>query len=397
MLPNSNGLRYVLGSPVGFCAQPLPPFAPEVCDLLANLSVQLVADKETRTMPDVVAFAWWCRKANLQRLAATYEDGLLRLGRGLALHITPTNTPINFAFSWAFSLLAGNANIVRLPNRDFPHVEFLLGHLRVLFAKESCTRNAFIRYGHDEEITSALSALADVRLIWGGDATIQAVRQSALPARGLDLAFADRYSLCVLSPDAVLALDTAALKQLAEHFFNDTYLMDQNACSSPHLVVWLGGDSQAATAQTRFWRALESELDLRYQIEPSSAIDKFNQACRDAIQIGDNLTELHRADSRLYRVPLSQLFTGIEERRCGHGYFYEFAANSLDDVAPIVNSKYQTLTYFGLAKGDLAAFVAGNRLAGIDRIVPVGKALDIGLIWDGFDLIRTLSRVCEVS
>jgi hypothetical protein len=397
MLPNSNGLRYVLGSHAGFSAQPLPPFAPEVCDLLAKLSAQLVADNETRTMPDVVAFAWWCRKANIHRLAVSYEDGHLRLGRGLALHITPTNTPINFAFSWAFSLLAGNANIVRLPQRDFPQVEFLLSHLRLLLANEPCARNAFIRYGHDEEITSALSAVADVRLIWGGDATIQAVRKSPLPARGLDLAFADRHSLCVFSPGAVLALDAASLKQLAVHFFNDTYLMDQNACSSPHLVVWLGSDTETAAAQSRFWSAIATELELHYQLTAGSAIDKFTQACRDAIELDNNLTELHREDPRLYRVPLHHLFTGIEERRCGHGYFYEFTTSSLDDLAPIVNSKYQTLTYFGLAKEDLAAFVTSNRLPGIDRIVPVGKALDIGLIWDGFDLIRTLSRVCEVS
>jgi hypothetical protein len=200
----------------------------------------------------------------------------------------------------------------------------------------------------------------------------------------------------VLLPDAVLELDAAALKQLAVNFFNDTYLMDQNACSSPHLVVWLGSETQTAAAQSCFWTALETELH-RYQLAASSAIDKFTQACRDAIELDGNLTELHRPDPRIYRLPLNRLFTGIEERRCGHGYFYEFATSSLSDIAPFINSKYQTLTYFGLAKEDLAAFVASNRLSGIDRIVPVGKALDIGLTWDGFDLIRTLSRVCEVS
>jgi hypothetical protein len=32
-------------------------------------------------------------------------------------------------------------------------------------------------------------------------------------------------------------------------------------------------------------------------------------------------------------------------------------------------------------------------LPGIDRVVPVGKALDIGVIWDGYDLIRSMSRI----
>jgi hypothetical protein len=37
--------------------------------------------------------------------------------------------------------------------------------------------------------------------------------------------------------------------------------------------------------------------------------------------------------------------------------------------------------------------VISNGLTGIDRVVSVGKALDIGVIWDGYDLIRTMSRI----
>jgi hypothetical protein len=88
---------------------------------------------------------------------------------------------------------------------------------------------------------------------------------------------------------------------------------------------------------------------------------------------------------------------GIENRRCGSGYFYEYAITCLDEIAPIVTSKYQTLTYFGLPKDELAAFVRRNRLTGIDRIVPVGKTMDIGIMWDGYDLIRTFSRACDVQ
>jgi hypothetical protein len=36
-------------------------------------------------------------------------------------------------------------------------------------------------------------------------------------------------------------------------------------------------------------------------------------------------------------------------------------------------------------------------LIGVDRIVPIGTALDIGIYWDGYDLIRTLSRVILVN
>lgn len=37
-----------------------------------------------------------------------------------------------------------------------------------------------------------------------------------------------------------------------------------------------------------------------------------------------------------------------------------------------------------------------RRLRGIDRIVPIGQAMDIGATWDGCDLVRTLSRVISL-
>ena len=57
---------------------------------------------------------------------------------------------------------------------------------------------------------------------------------------------------------------------------------------------------------------------------------------------------------------------------------------------------FQTLTYFGVNKSYLTDFVVRNRLLGIDNITPIGSALDIGVIWDGYDIIRSLSRTISV-
>jgi len=398
MLPRHDTLRYVLGAPEGFSGRPLPPFAPEVRAFLARLSDRLVADPVTRTMPDAMSFAWWCRRANVERQAAAYSDGALRIGRGIAFHVTPTNMPVNFAFSWVFSLLAGNANLVRIPNRDFPQIGFLLRHVEETLGEgafpEVAAMNRFLSYGREDEITAALSALADVRIVWGGDATLSAIRRIPLPARGLDVGFADRYSFCVLGAPQVRDLGDEGLERLAAGFFNDTYLMDQNACSSPHLVVWLGA-SAAREAGTRFWGAVQAQVERRYELSAVSAMDKFTQACRDAIQL-EGIRELRHGDNRVYQVELTSLFQGIETRRCNAGYFYEYATDDLDDVAPIVTRRYQTVTTHGVERERLASFVTRNRVTGIDRIVPVGAAMDIGLLWDGYDLIRTLSRVCDV-
>lgn len=400
MLPAHDKLTYVLGSREGFATRPLPPFASEVRDFLACLSARLMANATAKTLPDAIAFAWWCRKANVERLAAAYGDGACRLGRGLAFHVAPSNTPVNFAFSWVFALLAGNANIVRLPGRDFPQIPLILGCIAEVLESGPFSNiramNAFVSYGREEEINRGFSVIADVRILWGGDRTIEEIRRVApLAAHAIDIGFADRYSLCLLGADKILALDSAGIERLASGFFNDAYLMDQNACSSPRLVLWLGNENQTAHAMERFWAAIQNETASRYTLPPILAVDKLTQVCRDAVDL-ECATALARDSNRVYRVRLNALDPDIMDRRCAGGYFYEYRAASLAELAPIITRRCQTLTYFGASIESLRSFVLENRLKGIDRIVPVGEAMNIGLLWDGYDLIRTLSRVCDV-
>ncbi len=400
MLPHHEHLTYALGSPERFSVRPLPPFAPEVKDFLARLSERLMADPLVRALPDVVSFAYWCRKANIERQAIALNTGeRLRLGRGVVFHIPPTNVPVNFAFSWVFSMLAGNANILRLPSRDFPQVSVIMRHVGVVLAEqrfcELADMNLFVRYGHEAEITAVLSALCDARIIWGGDAVVEEIRKSPMPPRSVDIAFPDRTSFSVLGASSILEMSEESLTRLANGFYNDTYLMDQNACSSPRLVVWLG-TAEAARAQDRFWAALEEAVTRHhYELAAVSTVDKLSQACRDAIELED-VQGLKTAENAIYRVGLSALSRAIENRRGNCGYFYEFVTDNLEDVSGAITWKYQTLTYAGVAKENLAHFVATHRMAGIDRIVPVGTAMDIGLVWDGYDLITMLSRICEV-
>ena len=95
-------------------ARPLAPFDGGVMAFLSDLGAALIADREARAYPDVVAFGFFCRRANLEALAREYEGAVSdRLGRGLSFHIAPSNVPVNFAYSLAAGLLAGNACVVK--------------------------------------------------------------------------------------------------------------------------------------------------------------------------------------------------------------------------------------------------------------------------------------------
>lgn len=374
---------------------PLSPFSDEVILYLNELSSILLRMSEVRHYPDVVTFAFFCRKANLLHLQKEHATNSLRLGRGLVFHIAPSNVPVNFAYSLICGLLAGNNNIVRLPGKQFRQVDLIVEALRTLSADERFDMVSrmvhLIKYDRGGIETTTYSALADVRVIWGGDETIRTIRQSPLPPRSYDIAFADRYSVCVLN--AISILEEPSLDKIVEGFYNDTYLFDQNACSAPQLMVWVGTENKIEKAKEYFWTALQQYVDRKYKLEPILAVDKLSAFYRQAI-LSDVVKEENK-NNNLWRVRLRELSADIPQYRCAGGYFSEYSTTDFNDLASIVTTKYQTLAYFGFSKDELQQFVLNNHIKGIDRIVPIGKTTDFSLIWDGYDLITMLSR--EIS
>lgn len=377
----------------------IPPFDQRACGFLNDLSSELRADKEATAYSDVMTFAFWCRKANINSLKSEFEkDKKIRLGLGLSFHITPSNVPVNFAFSFAFGLLAGNSNIVKLPFKSTAQDKIICSTIKRLFSKSIYVdlkeMTSLIRYEQNDEITGIFSAKCNARIIWGGDTTIRSVRLLPVPERCVELSFSDRYSFCVIDAEAILKLDKAELKKLSKRFFNDTFFVDQNACSSPHLLVWLGKNKESA--QERFWSEVLQVIKQEYDMSAIKSIDKYVHLMEDAIKLKD-VKLFKKYGNQIYLLKLNKLPENIHEIRGRFGYFYEYDAVDIDEVANIVNSKYQTLTYFGVDKLKLRDFVLKNHLLGIDRIVPIGRALDINVIWDGYDILKTLTRIIDVN
>jgi hypothetical protein len=362
---------------------------------LNELSVELRKSNESKLYPDLMAFAFWCRRANIDALQTKlgYQDQ--RLGHGLVFHIAPSNVPLNFAYSFAFGLLAGNSNIVKISSKDFPQIGILCGFIDGILNRDQFTeirkRTAFIKYSRNDEVTAYLSSQCNVRVIWGGDSTIEDIRKHPLPVRSVDIAFADRFSFCVIDADRLIELPPHELNKVAARFYNDTYLVDQNACSSPHLVIWLGKGKQRA--KNDFWQAVYKYALSRYELHSVSAVDKYVKLCHSAINV-DNIS-FQKHGNLIYRLGLHALPVDFDQLRGNCGYFYEYETDDLGDISHIVDRKYQTLTYFGVDKLDLMQYVIKNKLMGIDRIVPIGDALDMNFIWDGYDVIGTLSRIID--
>ena len=375
------------------------PFNDDSIDFLDELSIVLRKSAESKIYPDLMAFSFWCRKGNINKLKRKQHNRNQRIGRGLAFHITPSNVPLNFGYSFIFGLLSGNSNIIKVPSEEFPQAEFLCKTLDNLLNKKKykllLNNTAFVKYDKKSNITEYFSSICDTRLIWGGDSTIKNVRQYQTPVRCIDLAFADRYSICVIDVNKLSELSTVQLTKVIELFYNDVFLMDQNACSSPHIIIWLGS-SKKKNIKNEFWKALEQHTRKKYTIENITTVDKYTKLCQTAIEINVPF-KFKNYDNYIYRVSLKKIPINIDEFRGNCGFIYEYDILNLDEIRHIINKKYQTMTYFGVDKKLLVEFVIKNKLIGIDRIVPIGKALDIDLIWDGYDIISSMSRTISYN
>jgi Acyl-CoA reductase (LuxC) len=383
-------------------APPSHPFADDALELLDRFSRRLLADPISRAHPELMTLGFFTRKAEVQRakaerLAAARPE-LVEVPLGLVFHVPPANVDTIFMYSWVQSLLAGNANLVRLSARRSPVVDHLCELLCELLAAPELAalraRVAMLHYGHDDAITAAISARCALRVIWGGDAAVSAIRRAPLPPGARDLPFADRYSLLALGAAAVAEASAAELATLVERLFNDLYWFDQAGCSSPRLCLWVGPRVAAEAARARLWPALAAFAEQRgYHPDVAMRLAK-DVFCYRAVLDG---TVVARA---VYGPALTVLevasLDGLGREHPGAGLLFEAVVDGLGALATWVTRKDQTLTHFGLPRDQLVALVQRLAGRGLDRVVPVGQALQMSRWWDGYDLASEMIRRVHV-
>jgi hypothetical protein len=238
--------------------------------MLGTLSQTILNDRVARKIPQYVALAYWLRPAALRRLcgdlAHSDVSSSMRVPRGVALHLPPTNVDTIFVYSWAMSVLAGNTNIVRLPKILTTEAQWLVNIVsRVVEEYGESARHLFCQYSYGGETERDLAGLVDLRMIWGGDEKVRAAASVPIRPDGLSIGFPDRQSLAIISTESYEMADEKLRDALAASFFNDVFWFDQMGCGSPRLLVWLGGPGELAED---FYDRLSREITKReYKIE----------------------------------------------------------------------------------------------------------------------------------
>lgn len=372
------------------------PFDTLAYDCLQALSEQLFRLPELRQRPELVALAFWLRRANLSTYQLPERPDQVRRPRGLAFHITPANVDTLFMYSWALSLLAGNRNLVRLTTRNSPAIETLVTCLQSVLTRPGFERlaagNAFVRYDHDAAISGGISALADVRIIWGGDATVAQIRALAAKPDTRDIAFPDRQSLAVIAASAWLSESPREQQQLARQFCNDALIFDQLACSSPRLVCWVGEPTACQTASAAFWVAVTEQGRARGEFDnPAVFMRHLGALSEFAAQVPGLRLQGPLQGNRPTVLELVPEQLATLQEPVGGGFFLNLALAELSDLLPLLGPQEQTLSYFGFEPAALRA-LAQRVQQGLHRIVPIGQALAFGPLWDGYELLSELTR-----
>ncbi len=389
-----NRVTYLIGS-IELTAQLVDtpariPFEDSIIEFLNDVSRKLMGNRDTKKFSDVVTFAFWIRKSSIIKAKERFEKGndSHRLGKGVAFHIAPSNVPVNFAYSLVAGLLNGNANIVRVPSKDFPQVSIIVEAFNDVLNQNDIMRPyiQLVRYNKDKEINDLFSSIADIRVVWGGNQTIEELRKSPLPPRSTEITFADRYSLAIIDSDAYLEIENK--ERVADDFYNDTFFSDQNACTSPRVIIWTG--KRIEEAKKIFWEEEHKLAEKKYTLQPIQSVNKLTSSYLIAVaEPGVKIEE--RKDNLIVRVKVQDIKENLMDYRDNSGYFYEYDCKDISEVKNLCNDKRcQTVAYIGSNKAVLPLIEMGVK--GIDRIVPIGKTMDFDLIWDGYNLPVLLTR-----
>ena len=368
------------------------PFSAERVGLLAEISRRILTDPRTRHSAQYVALAYWLRRASIERLVqaicAREQSGQVRTARGVALHLPPTNVDTIFVYSWAISLLAGNANVVRLPDTLKPETGYLVELITSALTARGEDGQLFCHYPYGTTVDAALAPHIDLRVIWGGDAKVAAVSRVPIRPDGITIGFPDRRSLAVVSTPAYRRADDNQRTDLSERFFNDLYWFDQMGCGSPRLVTWIGDPGDLAVDFYR--RIAKTAASKGYPVETGTAIGKLS-ASYDLLAEG--ITSGHATFGNLLHVSRAADPVAALARPHGGGFICDWVVDDLAGIAALADRPLQTITYFGLAPDECEGLARSLRGRGGYRVVPIGLALQFDPTWDGMDLTLHMTRV----
>jgi hypothetical protein len=379
----------------------LTAFSKTQVSFLTKLSKEILNRQENRGFPDLITFGYFIRPSNIEGYLSGRQSSknFIATGVGTAIHVAPSNIPINFAFSWLFGFIAGCKNLVRLPSA---HSEQIRLFLEAFERTSSLPEFADIRktnyFFHSERESAALDGLVpqvDALIVWGGDSTVEYFRGQVKSANVRQIFFPSRQSSMILKASAVLGvLESENSNDFLRNCYNDTFLTDCNACSSPSKIFFVGAESDCTKASSLFFSKLNDfvlgsnrSIPVVPRMMDSLGASEFSPDWGEATSYGISIREFRFKDGQ----------TSLK-RPLRFGAFLVKNLPSVGEVTAHLSHEEQTIIHGGFSEVEVLDL--GRQLSSNDtnatRLVPLGSALDMGFFWEGRDNPLSLVRYFEV-
>lgn len=362
------------------------PFNEKILKTFEKISKRILSDKKLIEKKDIFTFGFWCRRKNLEILKKRFCKSDKIFGAGLVFHVPPANIPVLPLYSLAFGTLTGNSNLIRIPRKNINYLNQVISLIYEEFKLRNFHKNnLFISYDRENIISEAISSYSDVRMIWGGDNTIRSFKRFKTKTNCKDLMFGDKYSLAILH---LKNKDKNKIKEITKNFYNDTFIVDQNACSSPSIIFWYKTNKNKISL---FWDQLNKLVKSKYRLSFGLSSKRF-EYLNDLLMNYSNISLQEDKKKIFFRIKINSN-DNLKNFKGFAGIFFEKKINSLKDFNKFLNKKMQTLSFYGLNQNDLIKInkeVSKNK--SIDRIVELGRTLEIDFIWDGKNIFKSLTK-----
>ncbi len=367
-------------------------FSEDIIKTLDIISKNLIKGIKNREVGDeYLYFAMWIRKKNLKRYKNIYNGKNIR-GRGLTIHIAPSNVPTNALFTLVFGLLSGNSVAMRVSKRSRKD---LLEPLRILDRTKSELRYLFSIFecAYDDLCFKELSDKAKALVIWGGNQTIENVISEFSNKKIKILSFANKTSLSVINLNWLDTVDADHKKIAAKLFARDLFSFGQKACSSPKLLVATGELNMKIKKELIDFLGDVSNEGIKMKEKGVKARDCYINAEEFAMKHGkENMINSKNLYCPLFKdrdkeIGISELYQAGND-----GCLPIIHSNKWENISKYTQDNSQTMILIGLSDEQEEKIYLETKNTSITRYAKPGSALNIDIIWDGYDIVEELTR-----
>lgn len=352
-----------------------------------------------RNSPDIVAVGYWLRNTHLQSLKKQYvgeNTQTSRIAKGVTFHLAPGNVDTLFFYSMVVSVLCGNQTIMRvsteLTDDAYNLIELVNQFFEINVHKEDHQQVQslihIIQYPHDDEITQCLSLLADVRVIWGGNETVNKLSQLPQKLSATTLCFPDRYSVAVIQLH-----DKSEIGVAVKRLLSDVKPFSQQACSSPKIIYWLEQQQSLLNTQLKeaFWQQLTQQINLDVTLTTAQYLEQSLYQQRLPILAAGYKTKQEKSGV-FVKVDVENVLPEMVIAHTGNYVLLQQNITTLDEIE--LCSHCQTVTMFGIEESHWISWVNKGHQP-MKRWVKSGQALVFSHQWDGIDLIESFTTVIK--